>query len=120
MITRTTTSLLPRSTIRVVPHAMRHVSTSLFVKQKPTYKLGSITLRFVFSKRAFSVIQSKRPVICKSLPDSMIQLDAFIKDRNLMLVSHAIVIFSAIYCSLNWLYYRRMREKMEEDDKNKK
>ncbi len=116
----TTTALSPCLTARVVvPSVMRPMRTSQHVKHKPTYKLVSKTPELV-SKQTFPVLQSKRPMICRSLPESMIHLDQFIDDSNLVLVSHAIVNFSAIYFSLNWVYYRRMREKMEEEDKKKK
>ena len=119
MFTRSTTSLPPCLTTRVVLPVMRPMCTTLYVKQKPTYKFVSKSPQLL-SKQVFPILQSKRPAICRSLPESMMYLDKFIKESNLVLVSHAIVNFSAIYFSLNWVYYRRMREKMEEDDKKKK
>lgn len=122
MFTSTTTSLSSCLTTRVVVlPVMRPMCISLYEKhkQKPTYKLVSKTPQLL-SKQVFPILQSKRPAICRSLPESMMNLDKFIKESNLVLVSHAIVNFSAIYFSLNWVYYRRMREKMEEEDKKKK
>lgn len=59
-----------------------------------------------------------------SVRTSMVSLNNIVKDSNFQFVSHAIVNFSVMYFSMNWLYYRSIREKVEKarrdkDDKEK-
>ena len=34
-------------------------------------------------------------------------------------ISHAVINFTLLYSTMNWLYYRGIRKRMEEKDKNK-
>jgi len=72
-------------------------------------------------------------LVSKSLSSKQLNKPSFIKSRMLRaqrktneitssekyeIVSHGIVYFTMFYCTLNWNYYRRLRKKMEDNDKN--
>ena len=52
--------------------------------------------------------------INNSIDDSILRLNDFVDNESRKFTAKAIVDFSAIYFTLNWIYYRSMRKKMEE------
>ena len=49
--------------------------------------------------------------------DTIVTLNHFTNNDTWKLTAHAIVNFSAIFFTVNWLYYRSIRIKMEKKDK---
>lgn len=81
--------------------------------------------------QARSLFRLQRPVVTNkynrtslkinnSINDSILKLNDFTNNETWKLAAHAIINFSAIYFTLNWIYYRSIRMKIEEKDKDKK
>lgn len=52
--------------------------------------------------------------------DTIVTLNKFTNSDTWQLTSHAIVNFSVMFFTFNWLYYRSIRIKMEKKDKKDK
>ena len=64
---------------------------------------------------------SVRPVDIKTnaIPSEFIMLNDMVSDNSWTLVSHAVVNFSLIYFTLNWVYYFNLRRQIEKEAKDK-
>lgn len=54
--------------------------------------------------------------IKSSIDESILRLNDFVDNESWKFTAKAIVNFSAIYFTLNWIYYRSMRKKIEENE----
>lgn len=84
----------------------------------------------IFSKRKSTSLLKKRTHILTKrvnkfqtnsyMNDTIVALNKFTNSDTWQLTSHTIVNFSAIFFTVNWLYYRSIRIKMEKKDKKDK
>ena len=51
---------------------------------------------------------------------SNVATDLHVLDAGTYIVGQGIVLFTMFYCSMNWLYYKRMREDIEKNSDDKK